>query len=102
MQSSLALGMEEIEVEVASLSQQDQLSPAPSAGQTRSTPSAPAAPVAAAPTSPPPASRGTLSRLALPLFAVPVAFGFVAPAPLRWDGFAVAARLPTTEQTYTK
>jgi membrane fusion protein, multidrug efflux system len=84
------------------LSQQDQISPAPSAGQTGSTPPAPAAPIAAAPTSPPPASRGTLGRLALPLFAVLVAFGFVALATLRWDEWVGAARIQTTNDAYIK
>ncbi|SHG34598.1 membrane fusion protein, multidrug efflux system [Bradyrhizobium erythrophlei] len=94
--------MGKIEVEVASLSQQDQIRPAPSAGQTGSTPSAPPAPIATASTSPPPVSRGTLGRLALPLFAVLVAFGFVALATLRWDEWVGAARIQTTNDAYIK
>jgi membrane fusion protein, multidrug efflux system len=90
--------MGKIEVEVVSLSQQDQISPAASTGQTGSTPAAPAA----APTSPPPASRGTLGRLALPLFAVLVALGFVALATLRWDEWVGAARIQTTNDAYIK
>jgi len=93
--------MGKIEVEVASLSQQDQISPAAS-GQTGSTPSAPAAPAAAAPTSPPSASRGSLARLALPLLAVLVALGFVALATLRWDEWVGAARIQTTNDAYIK
>jgi membrane fusion protein (multidrug efflux system) len=93
--------MGKIEVEVASLSQQHQISPAASTGQTGSTPAAPTAP-AAAPTSPPPASRGTLGRLALPLFAVLVALGFVALATLRWDEWVGAARIQTTNDAYIK
>ena len=93
--------MGKIEVEVASLSQQDQISPAAS-GQTGSTPSAPAAPAAAAPTSPPSASRGSLARLALPLLAVLVALGFVARATLRWDEWVGAARIQTTNDAYIK
>jgi membrane fusion protein, multidrug efflux system len=93
--------MGKIEVEVVSVSQQDQISPAASTGQTGSTPAAPAAP-AAAPTSPPPASRGTLGRLALPLFAVLVALGFVALATLRWDEWVGAARIQTTNDAYIK
>jgi membrane fusion protein (multidrug efflux system) len=83
------------------LSQQDQISPAPSAGRTGSTPSAPAAPTAAAPTSPP-ASRGTLGRLALPLFAALVAIGFIALATLRWDEWVGAAVIQTTNDAYIK
>jgi membrane fusion protein, multidrug efflux system len=93
--------MGKIEVEVVSLSQQDQISPAASTGQTGSTPAASTAP-AAAPTSPPPASRGTWSRLALPLFAVLVALGFVALATLRWDEWVGAASLQTTNDAYIK
>jgi membrane fusion protein, multidrug efflux system len=85
------------------LSQQDQISPAPAAGQAVSPPSTPAAPTAAAPpTSSPPASRGTLGRLALPLLAVLVAFGFVALATLRWDEWVGAARIQTTNDAYIK
>ncbi|MEA2920231.1 MAG: rane fusion protein multidrug efflux system [Bradyrhizobium sp.] len=83
------------------MSQQDQISPAPSAGRTGSTPSAPAAPTAAAPTSPP-ASRGTLGRLALPLFAALVAIGFIALATLRWDEWVGAAVIQTTNDAYIK
>jgi membrane fusion protein (multidrug efflux system) len=99
--------MGKIEVEVVSLSQQYQISPAASTGQTGSTPAASTAPTAptapaAAPTSPPPASRGTLSRLALPLFAVLVALGFVALATLRWDEWVGAVSLQTTNDAYVK
>jgi len=83
------------------LSQQDQISPAPSAGRTGSTPSAPAAPTAAAPNSPP-ASRGTLGRLTLPLFAALVAMGFIALATLRWDEWVGAAVIQTTNDAYIK
>jgi membrane fusion protein (multidrug efflux system) len=93
--------MGKIEVEVVSLSQQHQISPAASTGQTGSTPAASTAP-AAAPTSSPPASRGTLGRLALPLFAVLVALGFVALATLRWDEWVGAARIQTTNDAYIK
>ena len=86
---------------MASLSQQDQISPAHSAGQTQSTPSAPAAPTAAAPTSPA-ASRGTLGRLALPLFAALMAIGFIALATLRWDEWVGAAVIQTTNDAYIK
>jgi membrane fusion protein (multidrug efflux system) len=94
--------MGKIEIKVASLSQQDQISPAPSASQTVSIPSAPATPIARAPTSPPTASRDTLGRLALPLFAVLVALGFVALATLRWDEWVGAARIQTTNYAYIK
>jgi len=83
------------------LSQQDQISPAPPAGRTGSTPSAPAAPTAAAPNSPP-ASRGTLGRLTLPLFAALVAMGFIALATLRWDEWVGAAVIQTTNDAYIK
>jgi membrane fusion protein (multidrug efflux system) len=43
-----------------------------------------------------------LGRLALPLFAVLVAFGFVALATLRWDEWVGAARIQTTNDAYIK
>jgi membrane fusion protein, multidrug efflux system len=70
------------------LSQQDQLNPAPSAGQTGS---------------PPLASYGRhLRRLALPLLAVLVAFGFIALATLRWDAWTGNAVIQTTNDAYIK
>jgi membrane fusion protein (multidrug efflux system) len=93
------------------LSQQDQISPAP-ASQTGSAPSSPAVVAAAdAPTpQPPPGSRSSslsslLSswrRLALPLFAVLAAFGFIALATLRWDAWVGAARIQTTNDAYIR
>jgi membrane fusion protein, multidrug efflux system len=69
------------------LSQQDQVKPAPSSGQTGL----------------PPSSYGAhLRRLALPLFAVLVAFGFIALATLRWDAWTGNAVIQTTNDAYIK
>jgi membrane fusion protein, multidrug efflux system len=70
------------------LSQQDQVNPAPSAGQTGS---------------PPLASYGKhLRRLALPLLAVLVASGFIVLATLRWDAWVGGAVIQTTNDAYIK
>jgi membrane fusion protein, multidrug efflux system len=69
------------------LSQQDQVNPAPSAGQTGL----------------PPSSYGPhIRRLALPLLAVLVAFGFIALATLRWDAWTGNAVIQTTNDAYIK
>ncbi len=84
------------------MSEQVQISPAPSSGQTGSTPSAPPAPAAVkAPTSPSPVSRH-LARLAIPLLAVLAALAFVALATLRWDEWVGAAVIQTTNDAYIK
>jgi membrane fusion protein (multidrug efflux system) len=101
------------------LSQQDQIGPVP-AGQTGSAPSSPAiVAVANAPTpQPPPGSRssspsaspgsllgsslGSWRRLALPLFAVLAAFGFIGLATLHWDAWVGAARIQTTDDAYIR
>ena len=55
------------------------------------------------PTSPPqPGSSSTTSRLALPLFAVLVAFGFVALATLRWDEWVGDATTQVTDDAYVR
>jgi membrane fusion protein, multidrug efflux system len=84
------------------LSEQDQINrPAPPAGAAAPAPSAPAA--AAAPAPPPPiASRGTLGRLALPLFAVLAAFGFIVLATVRWDAWVGGATIQTTDDAYVR
>ncbi|MGZ3293435.1 MAG: HlyD family secretion protein [Xanthobacteraceae bacterium] len=85
------------------MSEQVQISPAPSSGQTGSTPSAPPVPAAAkAPASSPPASHGTPARLAIPLLAVLAALAFVALATLRWDEWVGAAVIQTTNDAYIK
>ena len=85
------------------MSQQDQISPAP-AGQTGSIASSPAVAAAAhAPTSrPQPGSSSTFGRLALPLFAVLVAFGFIALATLRWDEWVGNATIQVTNDAYVR
>jgi membrane fusion protein (multidrug efflux system) len=83
------------------LSQQDQISPAPSAREAGSTPSPPAAP-AAAPPSPPPASHPSWGRLAIPLFAVLAAFGFIALATLRWDAWVGSEVIQSTNDAYVR
>jgi membrane fusion protein (multidrug efflux system) len=85
------------------LSEQVQISPAPSSSQAGSTASAPPAPAAAiAPASSQPASWGTLARLAIPLIAVLAALAFVALATLRWDEWVGAAMIQTTNDAYVK
>jgi membrane fusion protein (multidrug efflux system) len=83
------------------LSQQDQISPAPPAREPGSTPSPPAAP-AAAPQSPPPASHSSWGRLAIPLFAVLAAFGFIALATLRWDAWVGSEVIQSTNDAYVR
>ena len=88
------------------MSEQDQISPAPAARQTASTPSSP--PVAAAanadaPTPQPPSrSRHPWSRFAIPLFAVLAAFGFIVLATLRWDAWGGSAVIQTTNDAYVR
>jgi membrane fusion protein, multidrug efflux system len=90
------------------LSEQDQISPAPAAGQTGSTAfsSAAAAAATAAASAPAPQplprSRSSLSRLAIPLLAVLAAFGFIALATLRWDAWVGGAVIQTTNDAYVK
>ena len=69
-----------------------------------SIPSAPSgAAVAGAPAAQPPAgSRSALIRLALPLFAVLAALGFIVLATLRWDQWVGSAAIQTTNDAYVK
>jgi membrane fusion protein, multidrug efflux system len=86
------------------LNQHDKISPAPAAGQTGSTPSSP--PVAAAADAPAPqpspGSRSSWGRLAIPLFAVLAAFGFIVLATLRWDAWVGGALIQTTNDAYIR
>src|SRR5260370_1088234 len=87
------------------LSQQEQVGPAPSARETESPPSPPAAPAAApapAPQSPPSASHPSWGRLAIPLFAVLAAFGFIALATLRWDAWVGSEAIKSTNDAYVR
>ncbi len=85
------------------MSEQVQISPAPSPGQAGPPPSAsPAQPAAKAPASPPRASSGAAARLAIPVLAVLLALGFVALATLRWDEWVGAAIIQTTNDAYVK
>jgi membrane fusion protein (multidrug efflux system) len=69
------------------LSEQDQVNPTPPSGQTAL----------------PPSSYGPhLRRLALPLLAVLVAFGFIALATLRWDAWTGNTVIQTTNDAYIK
>ena len=83
------------------LSQQDQISPAPSAREAGSTPSPPAAPAAAS-QSPPSGSHPSWGRLAIPLFAVLAAFGFIALATLRWDAWVGSETIQSTNDAYVR
>jgi membrane fusion protein (multidrug efflux system) len=58
---------------------------------------------ASAPTPrPPPAWQSSASRLAIPLFAVLVAIGFIVLATLRWDAWIGSAVIQTTDDAYVK
>ncbi|QDW35800.1 HlyD family secretion protein [Bradyrhizobium sp. KBS0727] len=81
------------------MSQQDQISPAPSAS-TGTAPSQTAAAVAAARAAA--LQRGAWSRFAFPLFAVLVAFLFIALATLRWDAWVGNATTQTTNDAYVR
>jgi membrane fusion protein, multidrug efflux system len=87
-----------------SLSQQDQISPAPAAGQTGSTASASSAAAAATTPlpQPPQGLRGTFRRLAIPVFAVLAAIGFIVLATLRWDAWVGSAAIQTTNDAYIR
>src|SRR5260370_33133672 len=86
------------------LSQKEQISPGPSAGQTGSTPPSPLVDaVAKAPTPlPAPAARGSWGRLAIPSLAVLAAFGFIVLATLRWDAWVGGAVIQTTNDAYVR
>jgi membrane fusion protein (multidrug efflux system) len=51
---------------------------------------------------PPPRLRDAWNRFAIPLFAVLVAFGFIALATLRWDGWVGSAVIQTTNDAYIR
>jgi membrane fusion protein (multidrug efflux system) len=87
------------------LTETDQTIAAPAkagAGVATGSPAAPASP-GATPSPPPPAgSRGSWVRLAIPLFAVLVALGFVALATLRWDAWVGSAIVQSTDDAYVR
>jgi membrane fusion protein (multidrug efflux system) len=72
------------------------------AAATASASAAPAPAAAPAPTPPPAGSGGTLSRLAIPLFAVVVALGFIALATQRWDAWVGSATVQSTTDAYVR
>ena len=87
------------------MSQQEQISPSAQANSSASTASSSAA-AAASSAAPPPKpvapAQGALGRLAIPLFAVLVAFGFIALATLRWDAWVGSAAVQTTNDAYVR
>jgi membrane fusion protein, multidrug efflux system len=95
------------------LSQQEQTNPSSSANSTASAASSSAA-AAASSSAPPPkpsvpsssssstTSSGTWGRLAIPLFAVLAAFGFIALATLRWDAWVGNATIQSTNDAYVR
>ncbi|SHK66031.1 membrane fusion protein, multidrug efflux system [Bradyrhizobium lablabi] len=83
------------------MSSQDQISPAPSTVQASATASSSSAAAAAGATVAQ-GSRNSLGRLALPLFAVLVALGFIALATLRWDEWVGSAVIQTTNDAYVR
>jgi membrane fusion protein, multidrug efflux system len=88
------------------LSQQDQISPAPAKGQPASPPPPPAAaataPAPPSPSPPPSSLPSTWRRLAIPLFAVLAAFGFIALATVRWDAWVGSFVIQTTDDAYVR
>jgi membrane fusion protein (multidrug efflux system) len=86
------------------LSEQHRISPAPPAGQSGATPASPVA-AASAPLPQPPSDSSrtsSWSRLAIPLAAVLIAFGFIALATLRWDAWVGSAVIQSTNDAYVK
>jgi membrane fusion protein (multidrug efflux system) len=71
-------------------------------GQTGPAASSPAVPAAVNAPAPPVGLRGSWRRLALPLFAVLAAFGFIALATLRWDEWVGRAVIQTTDDAYVR
>src|SRR5260370_11774651 len=86
------------------LSQKEQISPGPSAGQTGSTPpSPPVASVANAPSAlTASGAGGSWGLLAIPSLAVLAAFGFIVLATLRWDAWVGGAVIQTTNDAYVR
>jgi len=91
------------------VSQQEQISPSAQANSSASGASSSAAAAAsssAAPPQPsPPApnvSQNSWGRLAIPLFAVLVAFAFIAVATLRWNAWVGDAAIQTTNDAYVR
>jgi membrane fusion protein (multidrug efflux system) len=86
------------------LSQQEQISALPAAGQTGSTSSSPTVPAAAKATTAQPLSvwRSSWGPLAIPLLAVLAAFGFIVLATLRWDAWVGDAVIQTTNDVYIR
>jgi membrane fusion protein (multidrug efflux system) len=72
------------------------------AAATASASAAPAPAAAPAQTPSPAGSGGTLSRLAIPLFAVVVALGFIALATQRWDAWVGSATVQSTTDAYVR
>jgi membrane fusion protein (multidrug efflux system) len=80
------------------LSEQNQIAPAPLNRIAAAPAPAPTAP----PLKPSAAPSSTWVRLAIPVFAVLVAFAFVALATLRWDEWVGAATIQTTNDAYVR
>jgi membrane fusion protein, multidrug efflux system len=78
------------------VSQQHQTPPAPADSGTAQLPKA------AVPARPSVAALGFWSRFTIPLFAVLLAFGFVALATLRWDKWSGNARIQVTDDAYVR
>jgi membrane fusion protein, multidrug efflux system len=85
---------------VSNLTQQDQIIPA-APRQTTAAP-APSPPPTGLRTAAPISLRSALARLAIPLFAVIIALGFVAVATLRWDAWVGSAVIQTTDDAYVR
>jgi membrane fusion protein (multidrug efflux system) len=72
------------------------------AAATASASAAPAPAAAPAPTPSPAGSGSTWGRLAIPLFAVVVALGFIALATQRWDAWVGSATVQSTTDAYVR
>ncbi len=84
------------------MSQQDQIVPPGQGGLPMSPSAAPVPTGELRPQSPQADSHGAWGRLAIPLVAVLVAFGFIALATLRWDAWVGSAIIQTTDDAYVR
>ena len=88
------------------MTETDQITTAAAAAEAKAktfSPSAPPSTAAPAPVQAQPTGSGAgFGRLVLPLFAVIVAFGFIALATLRWDAWVGSAIVQTTDDAYVR
>jgi membrane fusion protein (multidrug efflux system) len=88
--------------EGTTVSQQDAIGPPGKAAPPMPAATASGAVPARPPRSSPEGSRGARGRLAIPLAAVLIAFGFIALATLRWDAWVGSAIVQSTDDAYVR